>query len=351
MPAQQLVRTPNASAARAAARPAARRTHLPFKPVAIAPRAARPAKRAVPVVALLASASTIRPLPQRPSIRTAARTSTGIPRRVRRVPVTAVQANLFSRLARVVTAFVSGFVSNFEDPERLLDRVVEEMQEDLVKMRQATAQVIASERQMGAKYKQAQATADEWLRRAELAVAKGQDDLAREALRRRKAFQENADKLKTQLEAQSRATEQLQANARTLESKLAEARNKKETLKARAAAAKSSREIQEMIGGLRLNNSSAWAAFDKMEEKVMELEASAESAALLSTPDSVEAQFAQLEVGTVDDELSALKKGMLRAPVAEASKGRIGDGRPLQDFFADSTVERELEVLRQRARS
>jgi phage shock protein A len=130
-------------------------------------------------------------------------------------------------------------------------------------------QVIASERQMNAKYSQAQKTADEWLKRAELAVNKGQDDLAREALKRRKAFQENADKLRTQLDAQTRATEQLQANARTLESKLAEAKNKKETLKARAAAAKSSQEIQEMIGGLRLNSSSAWAAFDKMEEKVL----------------------------------------------------------------------------------
>jgi len=249
----------------------------------------------------------------------------------------------------VVSAYVNTLVGSFEDPERLLDRVVTEMQEDLVKMRQATAQVIASERQMGAKYKQSQATADEWLRRAELAVAKGQDDLAREALRRRKTFQESADKLKIQLDAQSRATEQLQANARTLEAKLSEARNKKETLKARAIAAKSSKEIQDMIGGLRLNSSTAWAAFDKMEEKVMELEAGAESAAMLSVPDSLEAKFNQLEVGTVDDELSALKKGMLKGQPSPA--GRISEGRPLKDFLGgEVNVDRELEELRIKAR-
>jgi hypothetical protein len=104
--------------------------------------------------------------------------------------------------------------------------VTDEMNEDLVKMRQATAKVMASERQMNAKYTQAQATADEWLRRAELAVRKGQDDLAREALSRRKGADAAAASLKTQLDAQRRALEQLTANVRALEGKVTEARNK-----------------------------------------------------------------------------------------------------------------------------
>lgn len=65
-----------------------------------------------------------------------------------------VEANLFSRIFRIVKAYVSNVTSSFEDPEVLLDRVTDEMQEDLIRMRQATAKVMASEKQMSAKYSQ-----------------------------------------------------------------------------------------------------------------------------------------------------------------------------------------------------
>ena len=105
-----------------------------------------------------------------------------------------------------------------------------------------------------------QATADDWLRRAELAVRKGQDDLAREALTRRKGADSAANALKVQLDAQRKAMEQLTANVRVLEGKVTEARNKKETLKSRAAAAKSSKAVQEVRaeeGGCRHGRDSA----------------------------------------------------------------------------------------------
>jgi phage shock protein A len=111
---------------------------------------------------------------------------------------------------------------------------------------------MASEKQMQAKYNASQATADEWLRRAELAVRKGQDELAREALMRRKTYETAAQSLKVQLDAQSKAREQLQANVGMLEARLNEARNKRETLKARAASAKSSKQIQEVRGAAAL---------------------------------------------------------------------------------------------------
>eukprot|EP00882_Tetradesmus_deserticola_P000628 GHRQ01000685.1.p2 GENE.GHRQ01000685.1~~GHRQ01000685.1.p2 ORF type:complete len:337 (+),score=175.08 GHRQ01000685.1:200-1210(+) len=272
-----------------------------------------------------------------------------------------VEANLFSRLVRVVKAYVGNFTEQFEDPEVMLDRVTDEMQEDLIKMRQATAKVMASEKQMQAKYNASQSTADEWLRRAELAVNKGQDELAREALMRRKTYETAAQSLKVQLDAQRKAREQLAANVGMLEARLNEARNKRETLKARAASAKSSKQIQEMVAGLRINNSSAWAAFDKMEEKVMALEAEADSAGLLATPDRLEAQFAMLEGGTVEDELAALKQGRLAA-VSSASSSRGGHpaqslGRPVSEVLVREParqlqgIDAELEQLRKRARA
>lgn len=269
-----------------------------------------------------------------------------VTRRTRKGAKMVVEANLFGRVARVVRAFVSSFVGQFEDPERLLDRVTEEMQEDLIKMRQAAAKVKAGELQMKSKLDQTQGTADEWLRRAELAVRKGQDDLAREALRRRKAFEDTAVSLGKQLDAQRKATEQLTANVRVLETKLNESKYKRETLKARAAAARTSKDIQDMIGGLRLNNSSAWAAFDTMEERVVAMEAEAESAGLLATPDSLERQFQSLE-GGMEDELSALKKGLITQPGSSFE----GPGRRIQDVFVATEIDAELELLRKRARA
>ncbi|KAF8059115.1 hypothetical protein HT031_005287 [Scenedesmus sp. PABB004] len=297
-----------------------------------------------------------------PAPRRAAAPARAAPPRAARRPAV-VEANLFSRLVRIVKAYVSNFTAQFEDPELLLDRVTDEMNEDLIRMRQATAKVMASERQMAAKHAAAQGTADEWLRRAELAVSKGKDELAREALLRRKTHDAAAGSLKTQLDAQRKALETLQANVRMLEGRLAEARNKRETLKARAASAKSSKQVQEMVAGLRLNSSTAWAAFDVMEEKVIALEAEAESASLLATPDGLERQFAALEGGSVEDELAALKRGALAAPRgagAAPAAAAAALGRPVSEVLVReprrapaplSGVDAELEQLRKRARA
>lgn len=237
-------------------------------------------------------------------------------------------------------------MSSAEDPEKILDQVVNEMQEDLIKMRQASAQVLASQKQLEAKQRAAQATADDWMSRAELAVGKGEDDLAREALKRRKAYQDQSDSMGAQMGAQKKAVEQLIGNTRVLESKLAEARSKKDTLKARAASAKTSRQVSEMIGSLDTSN--AVVAFDKMEEKVLAMEAEGEAVAQLVAGDGVEQRFAALEGGSgVEDELAALKAGAGKrlAGARQQVAGALPEGRPVRD-----AIDMELEELRKKAR-
>ncbi|KAG2452292.1 hypothetical protein HYH02_003316 [Chlamydomonas schloesseri] len=252
-----------------------------------------------------------------------------------------VQANLFSRAARIVNSWATNVVSNAEDPEKLLDQVVEEMQNDLIKMRQAAATILAQQKQIETKFKAAQTTADDWLRRAELAVQKGEDDLAKEALKRRKSYQEQADQLKVQVDQLMAASGDVLNNTRALEAKLQEARSKKETLKARAASAKTSQQIQEMMSGL--NTSNAVVAFDKMEQKVLAMEAQAESTKMLVGSDTVDNRFKQLESGTVDDELAALKRGML--PSSTSAAGALPEARPVD------ALDLELEALRKKARA
>ena len=107
----------------------------------------------------------------------------------------------------------------------------------------AAVQIIASKKQIEAKYKQSKEAVAMWQSRAELAVQAGQDELAREALKKRKANEEQLGTWQQQLDQQSQAVDQLLGNTRAMEAKLAEAKSKKETLKARAASAKSSKQV------------------------------------------------------------------------------------------------------------
>ncbi|KAK4794823.1 hypothetical protein SAY86_012817 [Trapa natans] len=215
------------------------------------------------------------------------------------------QMNLFDRFARVVKSYANALVSSLEDPEKILEQTVLEMNDDLTKMRQATAQVIASQKRLENKYKAAQQASKEWYRKAQLALEKGDEDLAREALKRRKSYADNANSLKAQYEQQKSVVDNLVSNTRLLESKIQEAKSKKDTLKARAQSAKTATKVSEMLGNV--NTSNALSAFEKMEEKVLAMESQAEALGQLTT-DDLDGKFALLESLSVDSDLENLKK-------------------------------------------
>ncbi|KAI4334622.1 hypothetical protein L6164_019287 [Bauhinia variegata] len=257
--------------------------------------------------------------------------------------------NLFDRFARVVKSYANAIVSSFEDPEKILEQSVLEMNDDLTKMRQATAQVLASQKRLENKYKSAQQASDEWYRKAQIALQKGEEDLAREALKRRKSYADNASSLKAQLDQQKGVVENLVSNTRLLESKIQEARSKKDTLKARAQSAKTATKVSEMLGNV--NTSSALSAFEKMEEKVLAMESQAEALGQL-TSDDLEGKFALLESSSVDDDLANLKKEI----AGNSKKGELPPGRNVPAStntaipFRDAEIEMELDQLRQRAK-
>ncbi|CAJ2679112.1 unnamed protein product [Trifolium pratense] len=258
--------------------------------------------------------------------------------------------NLFERFSRVVKSYANAALSVFEDPEKILDQAVLEMNDDLTKMRQATAQVLASQKRLENKYKAAQQASEEWYGRAQLALQKGEEDLAREALKRRKSYADNAGALKAQLDQQKGVVDNLVSNTRLLESKIQEARSKKDTLKARAQSAKTATKVSEMLGNV--NTSSALSAFEKMEEKVMTMESQAEALGQL-TSDDLEGKFAMLESSSVDDDLAQLKKELSGS---SKQKGELPPGRSSTTSaktgnpFRDADIETELEKLRQRSK-
>ncbi|XP_042486891.1 probable membrane-associated 30 kDa protein, chloroplastic isoform X2 [Macadamia integrifolia] len=259
------------------------------------------------------------------------------------------QMNLFDRFARVIKSYANAIVSSFEDPEKILEQTVLEMNDDLTKMRQATAQVLASQKQLENKYKAAQQASEDWYRRAQLALGKGDEDLAREALKRRKSYADNATALKAQLDQQKNIVDNLVSNTRLLESKIQEAKSKKDTLKARAQSAKTASKVSEMLGNV--NTSSALSAFEKMEEKVLAMESQAEALGQLTT-DDLEGKFALLESSSVDDDLVKLKKELS----GSSKKGELPPGRTAVSSsnaafpFRDVEIEKELNELRKKAK-
>ncbi|MBE9122267.1 PspA/IM30 family protein [Microcoleus sp. S36b_A3] len=216
---------------------------------------------------------------------------------------------LFDRLWRVIRANINSLIGAAEDPEKILEQAVMDMQEDLIQLRQAVAGAIAAQKRTERQCSQAESTAAEWYQRAQLALQKGEENLAREALTRKKTYQETATAMKASLEQQNAVVTQLKDNMRSLESKISEAKSKKDMYIARARSAKASERLQEMMGNL--STGSALSAFEKMEEKVMQLEARSEAIAELGTND-LEKQFLSLEgAGDVDAELAAMKAQML----------------------------------------
>ncbi|AFZ44552.1 phage shock protein A (PspA) family protein [Halothece sp. PCC 7418] len=210
------------------------------------------------------------------------------------------------RLWRIIKANINSLLKKTEDPEKILEQAVSDMQEDLVKLRQAVAQAIASQKRTERQANQAKSTADEWKKRAQLALEKGNEDLAREALTRRQNYQQTADSLNEQLTQQNQVIDKLKSDMRKLESKISEAKNKKDMYIARARSAEATQRVNEFMQGV--NTGSSLSAFEQMEERVTEMEASAEAAQEMGG-DDIEKQFAALEQGSnVDAELSQMKQ-------------------------------------------
>jgi len=250
---------------------------------------------------------------------------------------------LFDRISRVIKANINDLVSKAEDPEKLLEQSLLEMQEDLVQLRQAVASAIASQKRFQQQYSQAQDQVNTWHQRAQLALQKGDENLAREALQRKKTHAETATTLKGQLEQQNQHVDTLKRSLLALEGKISEAKTKKDMLKARLQAAKAQEQVQETVG--KLGTSSAAAAFDRMEEKVLQIEARAGAAGVLAGED-LEGKFAALTGSDIDEELAQMKAQMGGASLSQgqlpAAEGSSASGDDADDL---EKLRRELDKM------
>mmetsp|Transcript_2486 Transcript_2486/g.5262 ORF Transcript_2486/g.5262 Transcript_2486/m.5262 type:complete len:299 (+) Transcript_2486:144-1040(+) len=246
---------------------------------------------------------------------------------------TALSMNLFDRFSRVAKSNINNVLKSLEDPEKIMTQAVEDMQTDLVSVRQSYAEITATQRRLLKQKDQADALSDDWYKRAQLALSKGEEALAKEALSRRQQQTETSQGLQIQIDMQAAAVDKLYEGMQALEAKILESKAKKEQMVARARTAASTQKVNDMLGGI--TGKTSMDAFSRMEDKVEALEAAAEVSAEMGSFDgkslpgssgsSVENQFKMLEAtSSVDQELEEMKK-MLGTTSSASKKDSMDD--------------------------
>ena len=188
-----------------------------------------------------------------------------------------LQMNIFDRFVRVVSSNINSALKGLEDPEKVLEQAVNDMQNDLVKIRQSYAEISASLKRLQKQKEQADGLANDWYKRAQLALQKGDEELAREALARRQVQLDISTGLNKQLDMQQSNIDKLYNSMMALEAKITEAKREKDSFVARARTAKTSVQVNDMLNSLTsVSSTNSMEAFNRMKEKVESLEAQAE---------------------------------------------------------------------------
>jgi phage shock protein A len=199
---------------------------------------------------------------------------------------------MFDRVGMLVRANINDLLDRAEDPEKMIRQLLQDMENQLIQVKTQVAASIADEQRLKERWQQNQQQADEYQRKAELAVRKGDDELAKEALARRNTYLQTANGFKEQYEEQARQVEQLKDALQKLESKIEEARTKKDLIIARSRRAKAEEQIHQTMA--RVDTTGVMGTFERMEDKVRTQEARAKALGDLDS-DTLDTRFKALE--------------------------------------------------------
>lgn len=239
---------------------------------------------------------------------------------------------IFQKLSTLIRSNLNDLIARAENPEKMLNQVIEDMRHQLAKARQEVAVAIADAAKLKKQVDDEAKQASDWEQRAMLAVRQGKDDLARQALMRQQEHAERAAQLHETWQRHQADTERLRDALRQLSEKIQEAQRKKNLLIAKQRRAQAQQRIHDTMSGL--SDSSAFEAFDRMAERIEHNERLALASATVSeelTGDSLEREFKALEAGQsgdVDFRLLELKQqmGILPPPAASDPQLQLGAG-------------------------
>jgi len=212
---------------------------------------------------------------------------------------------IFTRFRDIISANMNAMLDRAEDPEKLIRLMIREMEDTLVELKASCAGAMAEGKKVERLLEEAQERGDKWSDRAALAVQKGRDDLAREALNERRLYSERVAALENDLAECRALTDQYQEDIRQLEDRLNTAREKQRVLVQRHVHANRKKDAQREIR--RADSTDAVRRFEAFEQRIDRMEAEADLVNF-GRSESLEREFRSLSVDEdIERELQALK--------------------------------------------
>lgn len=215
--------------------------------------------------------------------------------------------SIFSRFTDIVNSNLNALLDKAEDPEKMVRLIIQEMEDTLVEVRSASAKTIANKKDIAMQMDKLQAQASDWEAKAELAIAKDRDDLAKAALQEKSKCVEAVTMLERELELVEEQLAKLQIETGQLQEKLADAKARQKAIIMRQNTASSRLDVRKTLDSSKIDD--AMYRFERYESKINDLEAQVEAYDLGKK--TLNDEFAELAADDkINDELEALKKKM-----------------------------------------
>ncbi len=221
---------------------------------------------------------------------------------------------IFTRFRDIVSSNINAMLDSAEDPDKMIKLMIREMEDTLIEIKSSCAGVMAGRKKLQRKFNELLERKNLWAQRAELAVNKGRDNLAREALVEKRRFAELAESLSNEILDHTSLIEQYQDDIVELEKKLASAKEKKRSLAERHKKAQNKKRAQSDIR--RLDSAETMARFEHLESRIERMEAEADMVNF-GKPKTVDDEFSDL---AADDDIEKELAKMKAAAYGDTSK-------------------------------
>ncbi|MBN8811513.1 MULTISPECIES: phage shock protein PspA [Sphingomonas] len=214
---------------------------------------------------------------------------------------------IFSRTRDIIAANVTDLLDKAEDPAKMVRMIILEMEETLVEVRASAARTIADQKEMRRHIAKLEKLQESWTEKAELALSKGREDLAKAALVEKQKAVDMCEQLSEEISVLDEALRASEEDINKLQTKLREARARQNSIVTRLETASNRVRLREMTNGSRMQD--AFSRFDVLERRVDLAEGRADAAGLGAAPKTLDEEIAELRSSEkVDAELEALKK-------------------------------------------